>query len=130
MLRFLYKSQKYRTTQIYIGKKRFRTILADSFVKKMIGLMFREGLEPGTVMLFNFGYSARHGIWMRNMRFAIDIIWVSESLRVVDLAKGVRPSSGSRVNRPSADAKYVIEAKYGFISRNKIEKGERIKIKK
>lgn len=130
MLRFLYGLQKYETTTIHLGRRRFSAILADSFVKKMIGLMFRKGLGPDTVMLFDFGYSDRHGIWMRNMLFSIDVIWVSESLRVVDFVKDLRPSSGSRVNKPSADARYIIEAKSGFIQKNRIEKGERIKIKK
>jgi hypothetical protein len=130
MLKFLYGMQKYETTTVYIGKKQLTAILADSFIKKMIGLMFRSGLDPDTVMLFDFGYSNRHGIWMRNMRFPIDILWVSESLKVIDFAEGVTPSSGSKVNRPSAEARYVIEAESGFTSRNNIEKGEVVKIKK
>ena len=122
MLRFLYKKQRYATASISIGGKRLRVLIADSFVKKMVGLMFRSGIGKDEGMLLVFGREARHGIWMHNMRFPIDIIWLDRGKCIVDFVESAMPTSRATY-RPEKGAKYVLEVAAGFIKRNRIKKG-------
>ena len=122
MLKLLYKMQRYQTADISIKGKVLHALIADSFVKQMIGLMFRQRMKHDTCMLFVFGKEARHGIWMRNMRFAIDIMWLDKDEKMVDFAESVAPGS-MRIYKPGKAAKYVLETNSGFIKRNRIKKG-------
>lgn len=117
--------QKYRTADIRIKGKKLHALIADSFVKQMMGLMFRQRMRKDTCMLFIFSREARHGIWMHNMRFPIDIMWLDRSKRVVDFVEMALPTSKSTY-RPEKDAKYVLEVNSGFIKRNRIKKGDAV----
>jgi len=57
-------------------------------------------------------------IHMTFMRFNIDVVWVDEKMRVVDVKKNVPPvnpfkPSTFRIYRPSAAAKFVVELEAG-----------------
>jgi hypothetical protein len=119
--------QRYRAADISIKGRTLHALIADSFVKQMVGLMFRPRLSKDACMLFIFSREARHGIWMRNMRFPIDILWMDGSRRVVDYAEMVQPES-RRIYAPEKSAKYVLEANAGFIKRNRIKKGDTFRI--
>ena len=43
---------------------------------RAMGLMFRPSLARDRGMLFVFERSDFHGIWMKNCRFPIDILWL------------------------------------------------------
>ena len=87
------------------------------------GLSGRPSLASGTGMLFIFTNLAKQSMWMPDMNFPLDIIWLDETLSVVKITYGLQPCA-SRENCPSAssvyDSKYAIEmpqgdaAKYGF----------------
>jgi hypothetical protein len=93
----------------------------------MIGLMFRQRIMEDECMLFVFSNESRQGIWMRNMRFPIDIMWIGKGGRIVDLVEEAMPSS-KQIYEPSGDAKYVLETNSGFIKRNRIKKGDTVRI--
>ena len=100
-------------------------------MKRAIGLMFRDGIAENTCMLFIFPSEARQGIWMHNMRFAIDVIWLDSECRIVSLGKNLKPCKsvfGCKTYLPDGDAKYVIEMKAGTVNKNKIKKGLKVSI--
>jgi uncharacterized protein len=129
LMKFLYRRQKYRSRTISINGKRSKALIADTLVKKAIGLMFRASLPESTVMLFDFGYDGKHGIWMRNMHFPIDAIWLSDDLRVVSIKSNIGIANPLRTYKPESDARYLIEANAGFASKHKIRKRDKIGIK-
>ncbi|MDE1833254.1 MAG: DUF192 domain-containing protein [Candidatus Micrarchaeota archaeon] len=123
ILEFLYRRQIYKTTKVRIGKAVLNAIVADTLVKKIIGLMFRDGLPKNTCMLFLFDHASNQGIWMRNMKFAIDIIWLDGGKGITGMVKNARPATGVfdfKTYYPSRPSKYVIELPAGFLSRNRI----------
>ena len=79
-------------------------------------------------MLFDFGSSARHGIWMRNMRFPIDALWLSDTLRISDITRDIPTLPAGRIYRPALPSSYLVEANSGFARRHRLKKGDRIKI--
>jgi uncharacterized membrane protein (UPF0127 family) len=109
---------------VEIGYMKIKAEVADSFVKQAKGLMFRNELAEDEGMLFVFNKSGYHSIWMANMRFPIDIIWMNESKHVVTIKKDAQPCTISCENyRPSEPARYVLEVNSGFASKHAIKNG-------
>jgi uncharacterized membrane protein (UPF0127 family) len=75
------------------------------------GLMFRDELARDRALIFVFEDVGFHGIWMKNCRFPIDILWLDEAQRVVHLAEAVPPCAKDPcpVYEPMQRAAYVIE---------------------
>jgi uncharacterized membrane protein (UPF0127 family) len=102
--------------------------IADTLAERVQGLSGRANLPPNTVLLFIFNNSDYQGIWMKDMLFPIDIIWLDESYRVVDIESSVSPDTYPQIFRPTETARYVIEASAGFSSEKKIRVGDVLKI--
>lgn len=130
MLRLLYGLQKYKTRKITIAGSSYQAIVADSWIKRAIGLMYRPGLKKGTCMLFLFPYPGWHAIWMRNMQFPIDVLWLDSNKRVIDLRQGVPVcrSFSCPQYAPSKAASYLIELSAGEIKRKKIMVGSKARL--
>jgi uncharacterized membrane protein (UPF0127 family) len=87
------------------------------------GLSGRKSLKTGTGMLFIFPMLDKQSMWMPDMRFPLDIVWLDESLSVVHITYGLEPCV-SRKKCPSSSSvyasKYAIEMpkgdalRYGF----------------
>jgi uncharacterized membrane protein (UPF0127 family) len=89
--------------------------IADTPEERKRGLSGLENLKPGTGLYFKFDYPDFHGIWMKDMNFPIDIIWLDSSQRVVDIKKGASPDSYPEVFVPNREAMYVLEVPAGFV---------------
>lgn len=113
------------TEATYLGQT-LSLEVSDDEQERTLGLSGRSGLEESDGMLFVFDSDSRHEIWMRGMKFNIDIIWLDRNKRVVDIAKNATPESypGSSF-APSAPARYVIELAAGEADRLGIIKNGR-----
>lgn len=89
------------------------------------GLMYREGLDEGKAMLFVFTSDARHGFWMKNMKFPIDMLWISADGEVVHIERSVPPCREDPCPgyASSEKAKYVLETRANFTLENGIDVG-------
>lgn len=78
---------------------------------RAMGLMFRPSLPKDHGMLFVFGTSDFHGIWMKNCKFPIDILWLDEERRVVHVTEAVPPCKAEPcpVYEPLRRASFVVE---------------------
>jgi len=92
------------------------------------GLSGRESLADGTGMLFVFDTSDRWGIWMKDMRFAIDILWIREDGVVVTLKEHVAPESAPTVFSSTEPARYVLELPAGFARKHGVGEGSVIQL--
>jgi uncharacterized protein len=95
------------------------------------GLMFREELCDGCGMLFVFDDLGLYDFWMKNTLIPLDIIWINENYRVVDIKNAVPclvdESYGKCVSYGGDYlAKYVLEVNSGFVEENKIEVGDEV----
>jgi uncharacterized membrane protein (UPF0127 family) len=88
---------------------------------RAMGLMFRPSLPKDRGMLFIFERSDFHGIWMKNCKFPIDIVWLDEERKVVHLAESVPPCKAEPcpVYSPLRRAAYVVELNAGQAKREK-----------
>jgi uncharacterized protein len=82
---------------------------------RSMGLMFRPSLPLDRGMIFVFESAGFHGIWMKNCRFPIDILWLDDDRRIVHVAASVPPCKAEPcpVYTPMRRASYVIELNAG-----------------
>ena len=104
--------------------------VSDSPLERQEGLSSRESLAIDAGMLFVFEKSDKHGIWMKDMNFPLDIIWLDENFRVVNFKKDVSPDTFPTVFISTSPALYVIEANAGFIDQFSIKIGEILDVRK
>lgn len=83
-------------------------------------------------MLFIFENEGRHAIWMQNMQFAIDVLWLDEKLKIIDIKENLKPCT-SIFNcpeyPPKKEAKYIIELSQGAVKRNAIKLASPVSVK-
>ena len=89
------------------------------------GLSLREVLLPSYGMLFVFSGSDKHGFWMKDMLFPIDIIWFDNEFVVVDVKENLSPDSYPPVFKPRVPARFALEINSGGISDNNIVIGKK-----
>jgi uncharacterized membrane protein (UPF0127 family) len=129
MLYSFLSSRPYNRTVVRYKGKRIKSEVADTFAKQMVGLMYRTGIGKDEGMLFPLKFKGRNtaAVIMLNMRFGIDIVWMDDKHRIVDIAKNAKPSSiFGRSYVPKKEANYVLELKAGTAERLGIRMGERL----
>jgi uncharacterized protein len=96
---------------------------------RAMGLMFRPSLPLERGMIFIFETADFHGIWMKNCKFPIDILWLDEDRKVVHLAESVPPCKADPcpVYNPMRRASYVIELNAGQARREKAVVGATVR---
>lgn len=116
---------------IKINKTKIKVEIADTYLKKAIGLMLRKKIK-GTRMLFEFQAPTKCGIWMIFMKFPIDIIFIDANNKVSTIAKNARPMTLNpktwRIYLPNKKCKYVLETESGFAYKNRIKIGQKLTI--
>ncbi len=116
---------------VVVGDVLIRVEIADTPEERIRGLSGRESLKPGWGMLFIFPQEGVYSFWMYNMRFPLDIIWIDEDGYVVYVVEKAPPcgEDGECPSyTPDAEALYVLEVAAGFVEKNNIREGERIRI--
>jgi uncharacterized membrane protein (UPF0127 family) len=78
---------------IQVGDDDLTVEIADDSSLRSRGLSYRDGLDPGTGMLFVYDDVAERSFWMRGMRFCLDIVWINDG-EIVGAAEGVCPEPG------------------------------------
>ena len=95
---------------------------------RAMGLMFRPSLASDRGMLFLFEAPDFHGIWMKNCKFPIDILWLDADRKIVHVQEGAPPCTKEpcAVYTPLRRASYVVELGSGQARREKAAVGETI----
>lgn len=102
-----------------------RVDIADNVFKRSKGLGGRVGLADDQGMFFIFPTYAKQSFWMKDMNFAIDIIWIKDK-EIVDISKNISPASYPQTYQPQAPVNYVLEVNAGFCDKNNITIGQRV----
>ena len=90
------------------------------------GLSVKDTLAENEAMLFVFDVEAEHRFWMKDMKFPIDIIWISSDKKVVDIEHNLQPCDLGlfcSMYEPEGDSLYVLETVGGFAGKYQVVKG-------
>ncbi len=102
--------------------------VARSLPEKVRGLSGRSPLKTGQGMLFVYDRPQVIGIWMKDMKFPLDILWFHEG-RIVKIEKNaapLKPEGPERVYTAVGDM--VLEVSAGFADRNKVREGDPVQV--
>lgn len=101
-----------------INNHQFNVEIAYTEAAKIKGLGGRPCIQADQGMLFDFGKDGHYFIWMKDMKFPIDVIWIGSNHKVAAAEIDFKPStynykkpekSERRVNQ--IPARYVLEVK-------------------
>jgi uncharacterized protein len=116
------------TPVMHIGEIPVRVEIADTEEELRQGLSGRTEIEGADGLLFIFSEADYHGIWMKDMNFPIDIIWIGEDLEVINIMKNVDPDTYPKTFRPEKPAKYALETEVRFAETMGIHKGQSVRL--
>jgi uncharacterized membrane protein (UPF0127 family) len=108
---------------ISIASTTIKAMVATSSVDLQTGLGNRPSLPQDQGMLFVFPRMDFHGIWMLNMAFPIDVVWIDEDKEIVGLTKNIDPKTYPAIFMSPKPVKYILELNSGFIDKNNIATG-------
>lgn len=116
------------TSTLFIKDIGYEMLIANTPETLRRGLSGRALLPKDTVMFFVFDGPSEAGIWMKDMFFPIDILWLDGHFRVVHIVENASPESFPKVFRPNGSARYVIEANVGFVAENGVTVGDEMNL--
>lgn len=107
-------------------KKEIRKIkieLADTEAERARGMMYRKSIPTDTGMLFIMESQKMQSFYMRNTYVSLDIIFIDENKKIVNIAKETVPLTETNVSS-TGPAKYVLEVAAGYTSAYGIKAGD------
>ncbi len=111
-------------TWVHLGQVKVKAEVVFAPEKLYLGLGKRQGLPEGQGMLFVMPTRMIQEFCMRDMRFAIDFIWLVAG-RVVGITRNV-PFDNQQACYASPEAvNYVLEVPAGFCDRHGIKVGDK-----
>ncbi len=118
--------------KIMLAGEELNVLVAKSIYQQNKGLGERESIHPYDGMLFPFVLLDKHAMVMRDMEFAIDIIWFYNS-EVVDIASNIEPEGdlpdyALHKYFPRKDANFVLEVEAGWADKNGLKIGDKLEI--
>ena len=105
--------------------------IADTNDKRALGLMYRDYLPEYAGMFFVLDEEGITPFWMQNMLISLDMIWIDEDGKIVDITKDAQPCKDdikACTYQPDEPAKYVLEVNAGFTDRHNIKEGDIIEL--
>jgi uncharacterized protein len=103
--------------------------IADDEESRTQGLMHRRSMRENRGMLFIFDHEDRLSFWMKNTHLSLDIMYVNEKMKIVDIHYNAVPFS-ERSLPSKRMARYVVEVNAGFAERHGITEGDFISFKR
>lgn len=110
--------------KLHINNQTLNVEVVSSDFDRMKGLGNRKELAKDTGMLFIFDSEDIHGIWMRDMQFPIDILWLDKNMQVIAMKENVSQWTYPLMFYPNKPAKYVLEINAGAAKRYDIKVGD------
>lgn len=123
---------------VKIGNVTFAVEVASTTATRARGLSYRANLAEGTGMLFIFDSPGIQNFWMKDMNFALDMIWIGPNAsgtgeEVLGVAQNAEPQPGSPLwqltiyNSPDGTDK-VLEVNAGTVLRDGIKVGDAVQV--
>ena len=114
-----------------INGKKLELIVAKTDEDRITGLSGKESLPENQGMLFIFDEKGKYPFWMKEMKFAIDIIYIDDDT-VVHIIKNAAPPKNDTIPEryaPPKPVNYVLELNAGKAEELNIEKGTKITLR-
>jgi uncharacterized membrane protein (UPF0127 family) len=88
------------------------------------GLSGTPSLPADHAMLFVFPYDTKWAMWMKDMKYSLDIVWLDANRTVIHMEKNLSPDTYPDEYRSETASRYVIELPSGTIEKTGIQLGD------
>ncbi|MBI4164096.1 MAG: DUF192 domain-containing protein [Candidatus Aenigmarchaeota archaeon] len=108
----------------------FNVEVADTPIKRTIGLMNRTALPEKSGMLFIFDQEGIQGFWMKNTLIPLDMVFISADKKITHIQRNAQPCKtlDCQIYSSEKPAKYVVEINGGLADKLGIKEGWRVGI--
>lgn len=120
-----YMSRNFQSpTELRLGSGVFNIKLATTETARIQGLSGVDYLAANAGLLMVFPGDDQWGIWMKDMKIPLDIIWMNNDKKVIYIVTNVSPDLGtSKTFQPEDPARYVLEVPAGTVKNAGIRAG-------
>ena len=117
-------AQKHNVSLDSSGKNKLDIEFATTVSQQQVGLSGRPCIPKNGALIFIFPTDDKFGIWMKDMNFSIDVVWLDKDKKIVSLDKNMQPNSYPKVYYPKSDARYAIELNAGQADKIGLTEGQ------
>lgn len=125
------RQHNYDSIVLEIKNEKLTMLVAKTIYQQKKGLGQRETLGEFDGMVFPFSYADKYAFVMKDMRFAIDIVWLLNG-EVVDIAPSLQPENlpDNQLTKyyPRKSANLVLELPAGWVKEHDLEIGDKIRL--
>ena len=121
------------TKQLILDGRTVNLLVVQTPDETMWGLSDFPSLPPDTGMMFQFDTPGIYPFWMKDMRFALDMIWLDSDNKVVTIHENISPDTYHKnppeLFLPTSPASAVIEVPAGFVKEYEVRIGDIAQVK-
>lgn len=103
--------------------------IPETLEEQSIGFMNRDQITYDQGMLFIFSEPRIASMWMKNVNFPLDMIFIDNRQLILNIEKNTKPRT-SDLYESKGLCKYVVEVLGGFCEKYKVEKGQKVVLKR
>ena len=102
----------------------FSIQIANTDAERIQGLSGIDHLAANAGLLMIYQGDDKWGIWMKDMKIPLDIIWMNNEKKVIYIVTDASPDLGtSKIFTPMDPARYVLEVPAGTVKNSGIRVG-------
>lgn len=118
---FAFEPQLRPHVTLHLGDGVFLTRVAKTTEAREKGLSKTSSLRESEGMLLVFDTDGKWTIWMKDMNYPLDLIWLDKDKKVVYIVKNAPPESYPFESfSPKQEARYVVEVPAGTVGRKSV----------
>lgn len=95
--------------------------------ERTLGLSGRESMLREQGMLFDFVTTGKYCMWMKDMNFPLDMLWLSADKRIVEIKEDVTPETYPQTFCGPESARYVVEVNSGVSKAGNLQLGQSLR---
>lgn len=121
----------FATAEVTFDGRTITVEVARTAEERAAGLSRRASMPQDGGMLFDLEETRVPSFWMKDTNFPLDMVWIDEDKRVVEVTANVEPQPGApdselRRYSPGQPVRYVLELHGGAAQRLGIEPGTQL----
>jgi uncharacterized membrane protein (UPF0127 family) len=112
-------------SNVQLGNGTFTVRIAKTVQERDMGLSGIAHLNSNQALLMIFPSEAKWGIWMKDMKIPLDIVWLNQTKQVTYIVEDALPKDSTNIIfTPYQSSLYVIELTAGSVQKESIKVGQ------
>lgn len=103
--------------------------IGDTFTSnasQTLGLSGRESLPHNQAALFAYGEPDEYCMWMKEMKFSLDVLWLNAEKQIIHKRENLPPGSYPQAFCGPKETHYILEVNAGMVAAADLRVGQRL----